>query len=95
MRWHNMENESLFRKESIVLNTIDVINEFGIQSVSTKEIAKRMNVSEGTVFKYFSKKSDLLFAVLEHYSQYDDDIFTTIRSKNMDPKEAIIFYINF
>ena len=89
-----MDNNTVLRRESIILNTIDVINEFGIHSVSTKEIAKRLGISEGTIFRYFPKKNNLLNAVLEHYSQYDDDIFHTVREKKMPPEEAIVFYID-
>lgn len=89
-----MDNNAVLRKESILLNTIDVINEAGIHSVSTKEVAKRSGVSEGTVFKYFPKKNNLIYAVLEHYSQYDNDIFDTARKRGESPREAIIFYID-
>lgn len=89
-----MDDKAMYRKESIVLNTIDVINEFGVHSVSTKEVAKRMGVSEGTIFKHFPKKNNLIHAVLEHYSQYDDDIFITSRTNKIHPKEAIIFYVD-
>lgn len=86
--------ETMFRKESITLNAIDVMNESGFHSVSTKEVAKRSGISEGTVFKYFPKKNNLIYAVLEHYSQYDDDIFNAARSREGSPREAIIFYID-
>ncbi|MDF2523207.1 MAG: transcriptional regulator TetR family [Clostridiales bacterium] len=89
-----MESTGVQRKESIVFTTIDVINEFGIQSVSTREVAKREGISEATIYKYFPRKSDLLLAVLDCFSQFDNDIFQTTRQKNMNPKEAISFYID-
>lgn len=88
-----MDNASVHKRESIIFNTIDVINECGIHSVSTKEVAKRLGISEGTIFKYFPKKKNLLYAVLEYFSKYDNDIFKTTEIKNMAPKDAIIFYI--
>jgi AcrR family transcriptional regulator len=89
-----LESTGVQRKESIVFTTIDVINEFGIQSVSTREVAKREGISEATIYKYFPRKSDLLLAVLDCFSQFDNDIFQTTRQKNMNPKEAISFYID-
>jgi len=90
-----MTNESMLRKVCIISNAIDVMNESGLQSISTKEIAKRSGISEGTLFKYFPRKYILLQAVLEHYSQYDDDVFNTAMTKAVKPKEALIFYIDF
>jgi AcrR family transcriptional regulator len=82
------------KQESIISTTIDLINENGIQAVSTREVAKRLGISQGSVFQYFPKKSDLLAAVLEHFSQYDRDIFNTGKLKNLEPREAILFFID-
>lgn len=89
-----MDNAMMFRKESILMNTIDVINETGFQSISTKEVAKRSGVSEATIFKYYPRKYQLINAVLEHYSQYDNDIFDAALKREGSPREAIIFYID-
>lgn len=89
-----MELTAVCKKESIVSTAIDLINECGMQMVSTREIAKRNGISQGTVFQYFPKKSDLLKAVLEHFSQYDQDLFDSTRTKNFEPKEAILYWID-
>ncbi|WHH60380.1 TetR/AcrR family transcriptional regulator [Petroclostridium sp. X23] len=89
-----MDVNAAHRRENIILNAIDLIHEYGIHSVSTKEIAKRLGVSEGTIFKHFPKKSALLLAVLEHLCLYDNDMYYTAKNKKSNPKEAILFYIN-
>ncbi|MCX7921995.1 MAG: TetR/AcrR family transcriptional regulator [Clostridia bacterium] len=89
-----MDKTILHRKESIIFTTIDVINEFGVQGTSTREIAKRQGISEATIFKHFKTKNELLSAVLDCYSQYDPDIITTTRIKLNNPKEAINFFVN-
>lgn len=88
-----MSLELIHRKERIVFTTIDVINEFGVQSVSTREIAKREGISESTIFKHFPRKNDLLIAVLEYFSKYDDDIFKSPILKKMKAREAIIYFV--
>lgn len=82
------------RRESIIYSAIDLIDEQGIQAVSTREVAKRQGISHTAVFQYFPKKKDLLYAVLEHYSLYDDDLFNTTKLRKMDPREAIIYYFD-
>ncbi|HWQ30945.1 MAG TPA: TetR/AcrR family transcriptional regulator [Negativicutes bacterium] len=89
-----MDDTMAFRKETILLNTIDVVNESGFQTLSTKEIAKRSGVSEATIFKYYPRKNHLINAVLEHYSQYDSDIFHAALNRGGSPREAIIFFID-
>lgn len=84
----------LHRREEIILTAIELIHERGIQGLSTREIAKRQGISEGTIFKHFKSKNDLLIAVLEKYSQYDADIIQSVRLKGLKPREAIIYFIN-
>jgi AcrR family transcriptional regulator len=92
-RWENMDNNIMHRKERLIITTIEIIDELGIQGLSTREIARRQGVSEATLFRHFRSKNDLLNAVLEYYSQFDSDIFQSTRMKKLHPKEAIIFYI--
>ncbi len=88
-----MDATMICKKESIIFTTIDLINELGIQAVSTREIAKRQGISQSAIFQYFPKKNDLILAVLEQFSQYDNDIFSTAKLKNKQNGEAIRFYI--
>ncbi|TCT12130.1 TetR family transcriptional regulator [Natranaerovirga pectinivora] len=84
----------LHTKERIIFTTVEIINELGIQGLSTREIAKGLNISEGTIFKHFNTKNEILLAVLDHYSQFDEDIIKTTELKNLNPKEAILYFVN-
>lgn len=89
-----MDKSLLHRREAIILTSIEVINDYGIQGLSTREVAKRQGISEGTIFKHFHTKNELMLAILDNYSQYDADIIETIKLKNMGAIEAITFVIN-
>ena len=89
-----MEQSLIHRKERIILDTIEAIDRYGIQAVSTREIAKKQGVSERIIFKHFPKKSDLILAVLDYFSQYDSAIVETAHSKKMRPREAITYFID-
>ncbi len=82
------------RKDSIVKTSIEVMNEYGVQALSTKEVAKREGISEGAIFKHFPKKNDLIVATLEQYAEYDEVIFEAINQKSMDAKEAIVYFFD-
>jgi len=84
----------LHRKEAIILTAVEVINDLGIQGLSTREIAKRQGISEGTIFKHFRTKNELMLSILDHYSQYDADIIESIKLKDLRPIEAVNYFIN-
>ncbi|HZX21677.1 MAG TPA: TetR/AcrR family transcriptional regulator [Clostridia bacterium] len=89
-----MDIKILHTRERLILATIDIINELGIQGFSTKGVTKKIGVSSGTLFKHFKTKNDLLIAVLNYYSQYDNDIIESVKLKKLSPKDAIIYYID-
>ena len=88
-----MDISLIHRKEGIILSTIEAINEVGIQNLSTKIIAKHEGVSEGTLFRHFKSKTDIMISV-DHFSQFDDAIIEASRNLNLDPIETIRYFIN-
>ena len=83
----------LHRKEMIVYTAIDVINEYGIQGVSTKEIAKRQGIAESTIYKHFKTKNEIILAVLDHYSQFDGDIIVSAKEQSDCPIDALVLFM--
>ncbi len=55
------------RVDEILAAARDVFCEKGYEHAAVAEIAARMGVVEGTIYKYFSTKRDLLLRVLEHW----------------------------
>lgn len=88
-----MEISLLHRRDRIILTTIQALDELGIQGISTREIARREGISEGAIFKHFRSKTELLLALLEYDSQYDQDIANSAKLKYGSPSEAIIFTV--
>jgi len=84
----------LHRKDQLILTTIDIIDELGIQKLTTREIAKRQEVSEATLFRHFKNKNELLIAVLEYFIQYDEDILQSAKMLKLKPTEALKFLMN-
>lgn len=89
-----MESVLLHRSESLILTAIDVINELGIQGLSIREVAKRQDISNAAIFSHFKSKNELIFAVLDHFTQYDDVIEQAIHIKGLHSKSAIIYYVD-
>lgn len=89
-----MENNILHRKDSLIITTIEIIDELGIQGLSTREIAKRQGVSEGTLFRHYKSKNELLVSVIDFFVQFDNDIYQSSLLMNSKPNESLIYYIN-
>lgn len=84
----------LHTKESLILSTIKVIDEQGMQGFTTREVAKSQGISESTIFKHYKTKNELILAVLEYFSQYDQAIIETLEHKKLKPIEAITFFVD-
>ena len=52
------------KEQKILEAAIDVFSERGFSGATTSEIAKRAGVAEGTIFRYFKTKKDILRGVL-------------------------------
>ncbi len=89
-----MQKSLIKRRESIIVSTIQTLNTVGLQNLSTKMIANQEGVSEGTLFRHFKTKTDIMLAVMDHFSQYDDAIIETCGQKNFSPLEAIRYFYN-
>ncbi|MHB8066249.1 MAG: TetR/AcrR family transcriptional regulator, partial [Ruminiclostridium sp.] len=48
------------KEKRILEAAIQISNEKGFSSATTSEIAKRAGVAEGTIFRYFKTKHDIL-----------------------------------
>ena len=83
----------LSRKHSIVVSALEIIDEFGINGLSLRELARRQGIVEGALYKHFKSKEEILLAVFDYYARYDTNIKNTIENSSMTPKESILFCI--
>lgn len=88
-----MGTSLLHRREGIIISTIEVLNEVGLQNLSTKLIAKREGVSEGTLFRHFKNKTEIMIAVINHFSQFDNAIIETSINRKLSPIETIRHFV--
>lgn len=80
------------RKERIILTAIEIISELGFQGLSTKEITKRQGISDGTLYKHFKSKNDIILGVLDFYSKFDESIKESIEISKLSAKDSIKFF---
>lgn len=59
----NMQDDMTEKQLSILIAAIELFSEKGYEATATSEIAKKAKVAEGTIFRYYKTKKDLLFAI--------------------------------
>lgn len=81
------------RKDKIVLAALEIVNEFGMQGLTTKSLAKRQNMSESLLYKHFASLDDVLIAVVEYFARFDLMIINSLHNKGWSARDKIIEYI--
>jgi AcrR family transcriptional regulator len=64
-----------FRKNQILNAATVIFAQKGYTATSTREIARKANVSEGLIYSYFESKDHILLAILERLSSAGFDEF--------------------
>ena len=88
-----MYNDILKRKEKVIIAAIDLFDEAGINGLTTKEIANRQNITEPAIYKQFRSKKEIVMAILERYSAFDEVIKNTIFDNAMGGKVGIEYLV--
>ncbi|WP_243145972.1 TetR/AcrR family transcriptional regulator [Clostridium chromiireducens] len=63
MNLNNVEHNMTEKQINILSAAIELFSEKGYEATATSEIAKKAGVAEGTIFRYYKTKKDLLFAI--------------------------------
>ncbi len=56
------------RQEEIKKAVLDIIHREGLKNVSTKNLAKKVGISEGTIFRHFQSKNDIMMGIIDDVS---------------------------
>ena len=92
----NMGKDTQDRKEEILMTAIKIFSERGFDNTTTKEIASEAGIAEGTIFRYFKTKKDILDSAIIKFIDMADDsniigpvLDTLGNAKDKDESEVI------
>lgn len=71
------------KQQRVLIASLELFSELGFENTKTNDIAKRANVSEGTVYSYFKTKEEILNAII---SEFIDKIIPNIISEFSNEK---------
>ncbi|MGB6128657.1 MAG: TetR/AcrR family transcriptional regulator [Psychrilyobacter sp.] len=75
-------NKKQDKKELIVLAAIELLRTKNYQGMKTLEIAKKANMAEGTLYRYFKNKDAIFASIVKHFL----DSFLEKAFKNIEPE---------
>lgn len=83
-------------KIKILQEATQVFAEKGFNGATTKEIAQRLDISEGTLFRHFSSKQEILYGVVENIVPIigvGSLESTFVESEDLSAEEALRLFI--
>ncbi len=72
-----MNNDLTGRQQEIIKVSLELIAEGGIQSLTTKNIAKRIGFAESAIYRHYENKIQILLAILDFFKANSERIFTS------------------
>lgn len=64
-------------KEKILGKALELFNEKGVETVTTRQIALALGISQGNLCYHFSKKEDIVYALYHQLVQSFDELYDT------------------
>lgn len=77
------------RKEQIKQAVLDIIYSEGLKSLSTRNLAKHIGLSEGAIFRHFARKQDITYAIVQDVQKDLIGSLRYIAFSNLDPEERL------
>jgi AcrR family transcriptional regulator len=77
------------RQEQIKQAVLDIIYTDGLKNLSTRNLAKRIGMSEATIFRHFASKQEITIAIVKDVQKDFIGSLRSIANSNKEPKERL------
>ncbi len=84
-----MRQKTEIRQEQIKQAVLDIIYTDGLKSLSTRALAIRTGISEGTIFRHFASKQDIAIAIIRDVQNEFIEILRTIVLSKKSPVDRL------
>jgi len=83
------------RQKQIIDTSIKLIAGSGIQSLTIKNIANEIGVSEPAIYRHFKSKFDIIYSIMDYFDSYSLEVCEKIENSNLDALGKIdLFFQN-
>ncbi len=85
-----MEKQSTeIRQEQIKQAVLEIIYTDGLKNLSTRNLAKRIGLSEATIFRHFATKQDITLAIIKDVQNDFIGSLRSIANSDIEPQERL------
>lgn len=85
-----MEHQSTeIRQEQIKQAVLDIIFTDGLKNLSTRNLAKRIGMSEGTIFRHFPTKQDIILSIIADFQTELIGSLRIIANSTVEPEQRL------
>jgi AcrR family transcriptional regulator len=85
-----MEHQSTeIRQEQIKQAVLDIIFTDGLKNLSTRNLAKRIGMSEGTIFRHFRTKQDITLSIITDVQNEFIGSLRKIANSSIEPEQRL------
>lgn len=73
-----MEDSYISNRDKIIASAIELIGDLGLHALTPKNLARKQNISDTLIYKYFGGIDEVLIAVVNEYAAFDINIQRTV-----------------
>ena len=89
-----MERQSTeIRQEQIKQAVLNIIYTDGLKNLSTRNLAKKIGMSEGSIFRHFPTKQDIVLSIIKDVQDEFIGKLRTIANSKLEPEQRLNDYL--
>lgn len=69
--------------------SLHLLNEKGVGGLTIKNLAKRLELTEGAIYRHFVSKEEILGAIADHYRQESLKVLNSIQKDSLSNKDKL------
>jgi len=81
------------RQEQIKQAVLDIIYTDGLKNLSTRNLAKRIGMSEGSIFRHFPTKQDIILSIIQDVQDEFIGSLRAIANSKLEPEKRLNDYL--
>lgn len=89
-----MISELSDRQKEIIIVSLELIAESGIQGLTIKNLAKRIGFSESAIYRHYENKIQILLAILSYFKENSERLFSAELNSDGDAISKIKHLFN-
>lgn len=77
------------RQQEIIQASLDIISADGIQRLTIKNLAQKIGVTEGAIYRHFRSKTEILHAIADFFEHHSTGILNDIVRSNLSGMKKV------